>query len=301
MAKQLGQIHTVNHNVAVANASTIGQIDLSGQLSAQLQHMVRQGNMFKVVGIDMTVSDLGGNVGGVTINGFLDYYAPTKGRCKAYRDAFKAMANAMKSQGISMRDNKLYDFRCSIIDPNALPPSQRLVNSAILDSAHVLCLSNAAAPEASVFGVHNAQIQPATAGTPNFTTGFNTLGNQTTPTNFVSNEGNYGYEGTDMIASEQFESIPFSLSYSTSGSGSDFVTQFQWRPDPALYFAMMCGLIKVRLDEVEYDGAVTSASLDIAVHVSGWKSIMGNPDKKRRSRRSSSTSRTTTTTTTQKK
>lgn len=209
MPKQLGQIHTVNHRLPFNDTNDPGLIDLSGELSAQLQHMVRQGNMFKVVGIDMTVTDFGGNTGGITVSGFLDYYAPTKGRCKAYRDAFKAMANAMKSQGINMRDNKLYDFRVSFSNPNDYPASQQLLNSAILDSANVLCLSNAAAPEASVFGVHNEQIQPVTAGVPTFTTGFNTLGNQATPTNFVSNEGNYGYQGSDMIAQTDFESIPF--------------------------------------------------------------------------------------------
>lgn len=293
MPKSLGQIHTVNHRLPFNATDDPGLIDLSGELSAQLQHMVRQGNMFKVVGIDLAVSDFGGQTGGITVSGFLDYYAPTKGRCKAYRDAFKAMANAMKSQGINMRDNKLYDFRVAFSNPVAYPASQQLVNTAILDSSNPLCLSDAAASEASVFGVHNEQIQPATPGTPNFTTGFNTLGNQITPTNFVSNEGNYGYEGNDLIAQEDHESIPFQLSYSTDpGSGNDFVTQFQWRPDPALYIAMMCGLIRVRLDEVDFDGNITAGYIDTAVHVSGWKSIMGNPDKKRRSRRTSSKSLT---------
>jgi len=301
MAKSLGQIHTVNHSLAFNDTADLGLIDLSGELSSDLQHMVRQGNMFKVVGIDMTISDLGGNTGGVTVSGFLDYYAPTKGRCKAYRDAFKAMANAMKSQGISMRDNKLYDFRVGFSDPNNYPVSQRLVNSAILDSSNVLCLAGAAAPEASVFGVHNEQVQPATTGTPNFTTGFNTLGNQTTPTNFVSNEGAYGYAGNELKASEEFQSIPFQFSYTTSAAGSDFVSQFQWRPDPALYFAMMCGLIRIRLDEIDFDGDITAGVIDTAVHVSGWKSIMGSPDKKRRSRKSNSMSKTVTTSMTQKK
>lgn len=296
MPKSLGQIHTVNHRLPFNDTADFGQIDLSGELSQQLQHMVRQGNMFKVVGIDMTVSDFGGNKGAITVNGFLDYYAPTKGRCKAYRDAFKAMANAMKTQGIHMRDNKLYDFRVSFSNPNAYPASQQLINSAILDSSNVLCLADAAAPEASVFGVHNEQIQPVTPGTPNFTTGFNTLGNQASPTNFVSNEGNYGYEGNDLVAQEEWESIPFQFSYTTDGDGfdasSDFISTFQWRPDPALYFAMMCGLIRIRLDEVDFDGDITAGYIDTAVHVSGWKSIMGNPDKKRRSR-SRSTAKST--------
>ena len=74
----------------------------------------------------------------------------------------------------------------------------------------------------------------------------------------------------------------------------------QWRPDPALYIAVMCGLFRVRVDELEYDGDADQAKLTIAVHVAGWKSIMGSPDaKKRRPKKAAPAammSKTTTTT-----
>ena len=78
---------------------------------------------------------------------------------------------------------------------------------------------------------------------------------------------------------------------------------FQWRPDPALYLAVMCGAFDIIFNEVDVTGA-TEVDLEINVMVAGWKSIMGNPDRKRRSRRNqgnSSTKKTTTTVTTVKK
>ena len=63
--KSLGQIHTVNFDITNIDANDKRYLlDLPGELSGQLNHMVRMGNYFKVVGIDMTVSEFGGNLGG---------------------------------------------------------------------------------------------------------------------------------------------------------------------------------------------------------------------------------------------
>ena len=93
MAKSLGQIHTCNFEVQPVDGD--GEkwlLDTAGVLSNQLNHMVRQGNYMKVVGIDMTVSEFGGvaDAGG-QISGFLNYYAPTRGRCEAFKSAFAAV------------------------------------------------------------------------------------------------------------------------------------------------------------------------------------------------------------------
>ena len=78
-AKQLGQIHTVNHQFSFNDDNDLGQIDLSGLLTAQLQNMIRQGQYFKMVGIDMTLTDFAtpGDTGG-QVSGFIDYMAPTR-------------------------------------------------------------------------------------------------------------------------------------------------------------------------------------------------------------------------------
>ena len=79
MAKELGQIHTLNFRVSEIEADdNVAILDLSGELSKQLQHQVRQGNYFKVVGIDMTLTDYGTGDGGGQASGFLEYWSPTR-------------------------------------------------------------------------------------------------------------------------------------------------------------------------------------------------------------------------------
>ncbi len=294
MPKSLGQIHTVNNNIIVSNTTQLGLIDLSGELSKQLQHHVRQGNYFKVVGIDMRLTENGGNLGGGQVTGFLDYYIPTRGRCEAYRGAFAAMRTAMKNQGIPMSKNSAYDFRANLTDETYVTP---LVNAATLDGSRELVLESNGTAQ-SIFDVHNNSLDSLQVGTPTFSSGFNTLGTQGSPTDFVLNEGDIGFTGNAAFASSEFESIPFQLSFIPSST--DISVSLQWRPDPALYIAIMAGLIRVRIDELDFDGDADQAKLTVAVHVAGWKSIMGSPDaKKRRPKKAAPAammSKTTTTT-----
>ncbi len=280
----MGQIHTINHSSVYDDDGDLGLIDLSGRLTQQLQHLVRQGNFFKIVGIDMTLHDFGGGDNGGQVTGFIDYYAPTRGRCAAYRNAFKATANAMKTQGITMRSNPQYDFRVSFQDQSLYGPSQTLANLSTLDGNVGLSMrDNPASARAGIFHVHNESVTPVSTGAPAFGAGFNTLGVQNTPMDFVLNEGDQGYTGNPMFAEQDFESIPFQLSY-TPGS-TDIAVNFQWRPDPALYLAVMTGLLQIRMEEIDLDGGAAGVTIETAVHVAGWKSIMGEPGKSSRSKK----------------
>jgi hypothetical protein len=58
---------------------------------------------------------------------------------------------------------------------------------------------------------------------------------------------------------------------------------FSFRPDPALYVAILCGQLQIVIDEIDLPAGTPSVTLEVAAQVSGWKSIMGNPDKKKRS------------------
>jgi len=280
--KELGQIHTVNHSFVFDGDNDLGQIDLSGLLTAQLQRMIRQGQYFKMVGIDMTLTDFGGGDAGGQVSGYLDYFAPTRGRCEAYREAFAALRNAMKLQGIDMRDNAFFDFRATFADNADYVTSNQMKNVTTLDSGNGLSLIDPAALTSGIFDVHNSNVKPvmAVTGSSSFGTGYNTMGVQTTATNFVTNEGDNGYYGNHELADVNYESIPFQLSF-TPGS-TDVSVSFNWRPDPALYIAVMAGLIQIRIDELDLDSGTTSLSLDVAVHIAGWKSIMGSPDKKKK-------------------
>ncbi len=276
--KELGQIHTLNFEIQGSTSQT-HDLDISGALTAQLQRLVRQGHFFKCVGIDLAVSEFGGNEGGVTMNGTLRYYAPTRGRCQAYRSAFAAMRNAMTLQGINMRDNEQYDFRVSFNGE----AGNALVNQASLDGTNPLILYDRTGGLTStkgVFNVHNRGVQPnQKSAAPDFGAGFNTMGVQGSPTDFVLNDGII-WTGNEDWADEDFEEIPFQLAFTPTSNDTAFI--MNWRPDPALYLAIMTGLIQVDIDEVDLEGDATDYVLEIAVHISGWKSIMGNPDKKKK-------------------
>ncbi len=288
-AKELGQIHTVkdNSNITIGDQGTDGtcRIDLAGLLTAQTQRMVRQGNYFKLVGIDISVTpNVTGPADGASISGYFRYYTPTKGRCAAYRHAFKAMADQMTMQGVPMRENKLYDFRVALTNSSTL--QNVLKNQATLDGTNGLCLKDSAsvpAPGASVFGVYNKSVIPNTtamAPADLFDEGFDTLlQSGAGKTDFVLNEADI-YSGNEDFADLTFSEIPFSVAFAPGAR----TLSFQWRPDPALYVAVLTGNLEMVIEDVDLDGAATSASVDANFQVSGWKSIMSNPDTKKRSR-----------------
>ncbi len=275
MAKSLGQIHVVNQQFGVTAAGEKWNIDLPGQLSKQLQRMVRAGTYQKCVGIDITLDTIG-TLGGGQISGEIRYFAPTRGRCAAFRGAFKSMAEVMKTQGVSMRDNKLYDFKCPI--NNDTTAVNAFENGATLDGSNPLALVSTVAG-ASVFGVHNRSVQPQYTGAAGdlFQPGFNTLLQSSTGTDFVLND-TVPFTGDEDFASEEYETIPFMLSWTPDTT--DLAISFQWRPDPALFLAVLCGQMQVVIEEINKDGGAPGVALNIAVMVSGWKSIMGNPDRK---------------------
>ena len=272
--------------------------DLSQSLSSQLQRNVRQGNYYKLVGIDAVIQQpddialLDGTSG--VVKGRFRYFLPTRGRCEAYRLAFKQMMEQMKGRGISPAMNSQYDFRVVLrnianYDLNTFLGND-LKNLATLDGQTVLALTANTATGTEVFDSYNENIQDKNLGTPDFAPGLNTqISTLITPTDFVLQEGNI-YSGNEMIADTELEEIPFSIAYSYE-NGNYNSQQLNWRPDPALYIAIMCGQVEVVLDEIDATGAdlpdVSGVELDFAFHIAGWKSIMGNPDsKKSRSRRS---------------
>lgn len=284
--KSLGMIHTVNYGVPCTTndfPGAIVNIDLPGQLTEQLNRMVRQGNYFKVVGIDMTLDTIG-TIGGGQVSGYLRYFAPTRGRCEAYRGAFDAMRSQMKMQGISMRDNKLYDFKVGFNDATVANGPQ-VSNQATLDGSNGLTFVNSDVGR-SVFGTHNNSVRPENtrSASDTFKSGFDTVLDNT-GVDYVLNDV-VPFTGNEHSASELWESIPFTMSWTPDST--DIATKFAWRPDPALFLAIMCGQIQVYVEELNVDGSPQPApgvNLNIAIHVSGWKSIMGSPDRRKKAKK----------------
>lgn len=296
MAKSLGMIHTVNHKLSLAANPVPGlpaiqagaTVDLAGELTRQLQRMVHQGNYLKIVGIDMTI-DAGNFLdqaapGGI-ISGNLLFFQPTRGRCAAYRNAYRAVTAAMRDQGINYRADDLYDFRCAFTTPS-LNFVEDFPNVATLDGTNPLVFNGSNKPDDSdnIFRVHNSNIAPASS-----------LQTQPIPFGLYGNTSDFRlneaqpYSGNEMAAHETPESIPFTAAY--DATTEEFVVQFDWRPDPALYVAVMGGLFFISVDSVILNED-ESLECNFAFHVSGWKSIMGSPDKKKRSSKKRSSRKT---------
>lgn len=291
MAKSLGQIHNVNFRAGpFANVNEKYNLDLPGELTDQLQRMVRAGTFHKLVGLDITAEFTGLTAQSATVSGRIRYYTPTRGRCEAFRSAFRSMAEVMKSQGISMRDNKMYDFRAPLNNDATL---NTFNNRATLDGTNGLALRHDSISGASIFGVHNESVQPiSTTSAGNvFSSGFDTILQGSGGTDFVLNDA-LPFTGNPMNASEEYEEIPFTLSYlPTTGSPSYYAGQvdmFSYRPDPALYLAIMCGQLQIVIDDLQLGSGTASVTLEVSAQVAGWKSIMGSPDRKKKSGKKSS-------------
>lgn len=290
MAKSLGQIHTVNLiRTNVTSTADRYRVDLSGELTKQLQRQIRQGQYYKLVGLDMSIQTNAPSAGG-KISGFFRYYAPTMGRCAAYRAAFKAMADTMKLSGINMRDNAMYDFRVPITNTTGggiIP----FANQATMAGAGQQLALNDVNPGRGVFQVYNQSVQPKFTGTPadlfgeGFVNRFDSAGSP--QTDFVVNDEAL-YTGNEHEASLEYELIPFEVAYSPNNVASgSVVTSFEFRPDPALYIAILTGQLDLILDDVTLDAGASSIDIQMAWHVAGWKSIMGNPKKKSSSKKRS--------------
>lgn len=288
MPKSLGQIHTANVSEQVTAAGDTVLVDLPGIMTNQLQTMVRQGQYFKVVGIDMTCQDLVGAQGELAVSGVIRYYAPTRGRCSAYKNAFEAVKAGMKIQGINMRGNKHYDFRVPMGVTTGYVNGADFKNQATIDGTNQLTLDDTAGSTTDeVFTVWNSNVQPEQGPTGvAFSSGFGMPG-AAAITDFVINEGTY-YEGASTPFAELTkEEIPFAISFGQDGAqGLSSTMTMQWRPDPALYLAVLTGQFEVVVEDINDSVPGNFVQLEIAVHVAGWKSVMGS-GKRRRSRSSS--------------
>lgn len=302
MAKNLGQIHTVNYTLehALHTDAQRWLVDCAGQLTKQLNHMVRVGNSFKIVGIDAVLTEPGGTAG-LSVLGEIRYYAPTRGRVLAFRDAYHALRKAMDLKGIHPTSNINYDFRPSLTPPSNYNNGPEFLNNATIQYSYSslawvpLCIDDNPGYQ-TIFDTWNAQLQPRQGmiGDPTFSTGYDIqLGGEVTRVDgpstgtshvvnpdYVQNEGMY-LQTQHGFASDEFESIPFALNNSEDGATPDL--QFNWRPDPALYLSVLFG----QFDVVVLEAAATAGNpiydIEMAFHVAGWSSIMS--DKKRPSKK----------------
>lgn len=308
MPKSLGQIHTTKFNYET-ESSSVGEsnaflCDNSAKLSTQFNRNIRMMQSYKWVGADLVlqlpedVNPVGGESTSVQVKGRMRYFAPTKGRCQALRDAFNQFRTMAKAQGVNPGKNRLFDFRV-IPRPigeypiNTATLDENLKNLTTLDNTNSLVMTDGATG-VSVFDSYNVGVNPedTLVTSADFASGLDTW-QSGTQTDFILNEGLI-QSGNPNKADTEFEEIPFVLTYDSVDPRSN---SLQWRPDPALYVSVLGGFIEIVLDEITATGAsgvptpINGVEMDIAMHWAGWKSIVQPPKSRRMTRSRSSKTR----------
>lgn len=303
-----GMLHTLSYTFDGAGQGGMhGLMDISADLTRRLQRMVRQGSIFKLVGIDISASTDEPIVPGTDVQtacaGVLKFYTPTKGRCDAWRNAFFAVQKWRKIQGCPPNYN--YDFRVGF-DANTEiqgfevwgdypTPNQAFIEHYANDmeesSAQGLFLTNSYATDSyqSLFDVWNMGIEMQDgSAAPRFGMGWQPYAPD--PSNkfdvdFVKNESALlvtNPKGPQYASLEKTE-IGFTVGFSEDADVVSITSPWQWRPVANEYVPVLCGLIELMtLDSLENQ---QDCDLHITLYISGWKSILPRR-KKRKSKKS---------------
>lgn len=306
-------IHTLSYNWDNVEQGDYGIIDLSADLTRKLQQMVRQGSIFKVVGIDIaSLPDASGtsNEGGAA--GVLRFYGPTKGRCDAWRHAFAAVSKWRKIQGVAPNYN--YDFRVGFdagiptiqeggplkypYDSGAnkyIPtPNQAWLEYYADDVSEAtfqgLFLTNSGAAESqqSIFDVYNLGIEMNDGkDAPTFGQGWTPYSpfesaDAKVDMDFVKNETALLVTNPNgpQYASLTRDEIGFQTSWSQDDDNGQSTVPFSFRPVSAEYMPILCGLIEMQVTDTINESDVQT--LITTVYVSGWKPILQRRRRKGR-------------------
>lgn len=292
MAKSLGQIHTVNWELPNVNTGNQFLLDTAGELSKQLNRNCRMMSNYNVVGIDITLDNLSGavTIEPQPLTGKIKYYSPTRGRCEALRTCYRAFRNSMKAQGVNTMGQKNYDFRPLIRPSSVFQNGADIKNVASFNGQDetVIYDPTGGSPRNDIFDVYNGNIQPKQATPVGFNQGFgqpfHTLTGSIATSDYVLNEGTIFDPASTNVASLEYEEIPFTVAWGAdTTSNTSAAVMFEWRPDPALYLAILTGQIVIEIDEFPLGpGPAANFKLDVAVYVAGWKSIVSGPKSRRR-------------------
>ena len=201
----------------------------------------------------------------------------------------------MKLSGVKPTNTANYDFRPVIADPATFLNGDDFHNQAsIEDNGLATCLANGPG-SSNIFGIYNQGIIPRIAfGSTNFEEGFDIgLRTNADSADWTLNEGVYLQALSQPLASEELESIPFDVAFTSASQSAvaDDLTavanSMEWRPDPALYLSVLTGQLIVQIEQISAfdtgnNEVLDEVTIEAAIHVAGWKSILSDGKKKRR-------------------
>tara|TARA_Y100001973_G_scaffold89298_1_gene135494 strand:- start:60 stop:1016 length:957 start_codon:yes stop_codon:yes gene_type:complete len=310
-------LHTVTGSLDVDQADdglnmTVNRlIDVSAQLSQRFGRMIRQGQTFDLLGIDISArhADSGNDVGGA-VSGLLNWYSPTKGRIAAWKKAFRTTQRLRKLSGIEGSSNRsAYDFRVGLI--NGYDTVRQ--NAEMLED-EPLYLHHSSDPKQSLFAAYNkaqdaegvdidGDIAEDVYGLVDGWDGM-AWGNAPVGHDYFADDQEHAlfvpgtahtvleYTGfsTAFGARSEDEAGLFQTMLGTAAnveSGEAFpaspgVYDYMWRPLKPV--PIMCGLIGLQPMSTMVDEAgvfTDDITIDYAVHIGGWSPFIKSKKSKK--------------------
>lgn len=291
-----GMVHTLSYNWDAAEQGQYGNFDFSERLTETFQQMVRQGNIFKLVGIDIAVLPDSTATDQIEAGaaGVLTFCTPTLGRCQAWRSAFYATQKWRKIQGVPHNYN--YDFRLGFDaaaeaqskDYFGFPTSNQawLEYYADDDSEATyqglyLLNSQAANSQQSVFDVHNLGIDINDGEeNPSFGQGWTPYSpyesaDEKVDMDFVKNERPIlvlNPAGKAKYAQTRPEQIAWSCSWTQDDDKGTSTPPYQWRPVANEYLPVMCGLMQAYITDTVQEGS--NQTLIFSFYIAGWTPLV---------------------------
>lgn len=303
------KIHNVEWSLNPVSKNDRFMLDLSWELTSQLQRMVRQCQIFNLTGMQVTALSESGETGrdGI-VGGKVRFFQPTAGRIRAIKNAFYSVWERRKESGY--RSNYEYDFRVGLdagagyvvsdhgsgIYAGNVPIPNHAVNYArgapyslwLVDSS----VTGTDPDYNSIFRMYNLNIPDYTKSSEAPYTGVlgwdGALGTVTAVG--VGQGIDYMQHETNALvtnpfgpkaAHEELAGIPFATAISNTGYGST-VDPWAMPLHGNQFFQILNGLIEISIEDCPNDETL---QLKVSCQVLGWKSYMKKRRKSRKSKR----------------
>lgn len=270
-------------------------IDISEQMSTLYGRLIRQGQIFRVRDISCRIVNPNTVAQDevMAVSGKYVWYAPTKPRKEAWKNAFVATMDARKRIGFKTNTDG-YDFRVGFAegystDVGAFGVGVKM--NAWLDEAGEPLMFTHSNDEQNIFTVYNSMMAHVQLPGQLSYSGFGSpyqkdTGALTDVLDFVTNDDTPYF--TKGAASTEAQTHPFMVSFTSlyeSAAGATEDANSVTTSDSSGYIGdVLCGLVGIYVDTTTIDDDMPQTqdwALNVSVDVQSWKPIL----KRRKSKR----------------
>ena len=290
-------IHTVHHRVVMDGATgdgdvtnRFGIIDCAAILSSMYGRNIRQGNVFKLVGFDVSpVAREDGQHEGVSMgSGTIEFMRPTKNRIQAWKNGLKTALELRKSGGLGVGGRRgQYDFRVGLRPAFGTVSNQ----AAFVDDDEIYLTHDDA--QRGLFPNYNSVNETSLDAEPDVTS-YDSFGLKHAYSDELVGDEDVNVEATDSDLESEYWNpthasvIPLGIGWQWAKGGrfggaaedspSWGVTSERYRLPDGYHLPVMCGLIGWKQTLAAHDDSIPLGEGDVYVdfllHFSGWNSIM---------------------------